>query len=84
MDDIPTYKENENKECTFSGSRIRRGMYKSKENILINADINGASNILRKMFSNAFNEIKDLSYIYNKVIIYNFNDFYSNRSNCCA
>ena len=84
MDDIPTYKENENKEYTFSGSRIRRGMYKSKEGILINADINGASNILRKMFSNAFNEIKDLSYVYNKVIIYNFNDFYSNRSNCCA
>ena len=32
----------------FSGKRIRRGMYKSKDGILINADVNGSYNILRK------------------------------------
>lgn len=33
---------------TFSGKRVKRGMYMSKANILINADVNGAYNILRK------------------------------------
>lgn len=33
-------------EC--SGKRIKRGLYKSSEGILINADVNGSYNILRK------------------------------------
>ncbi|MCF7929889.1 MAG: transposase [Acholeplasmataceae bacterium] len=32
----------------FSGQRIKRGLYRSKEGYLINADLNGALNILRK------------------------------------
>lgn len=32
----------------FSGRRVKRGLYKSKQGILINADVNGALNILRK------------------------------------
>lgn len=32
----------------FGGKRIKRGLYKSKEGILINADVNAAYNILRK------------------------------------
>lgn len=32
----------------FSGKRIKRGLYKSKEGLLINADVNGSYNILRK------------------------------------
>lgn len=32
----------------FSGKRILRGLYKSKKGILINADINGSLNILKK------------------------------------
>lgn len=32
----------------FSGNRVSRGLYKSKEGILINADVNGSYNILRK------------------------------------
>jgi putative transposase len=38
----------------FSGDRIRRGLYQSKNGILINADCNGSYNIIRKVFSNAF------------------------------
>lgn len=34
-----------------SGKRIKRGLYKSKEGMLINADVNGAVNILRKVIS---------------------------------
>jgi putative transposase len=37
-----------NERFNFSGKRIKRGLYKSLESILINADVNGALNILRK------------------------------------
>lgn len=33
---------------TFGGKRVKRGLYKSKDGVLINADINGAFNILKK------------------------------------
>jgi putative transposase len=36
----------------YSGKRIKRGMFKTKEGYLINADINGAFNILRKVTPN--------------------------------
>ena len=47
-DEIPVYDENDPQEYTFSGKRIKRGLYKSKDGSLINADVNGALNILRK------------------------------------
>ena len=47
-DFLPVYGNNpENVVPLFSGKRIRRGLYQSKHGI-INADINGALNILRK------------------------------------
>ena len=51
-DDIPVYgkragKTTENVVPFFSGKRIKRGLYKSKHGV-INADVNGALNILRK------------------------------------
>ena len=48
-DDIPVYldgKEHRN----FHGKRICRGLYRSDRGIIMNADINGASNILRKAY----------------------------------
>ena len=38
----------------YQGKRIKRGLYQSKDKVLINADINGAGNILRKEIPNAF------------------------------
>jgi putative transposase len=35
-----------------SGKRIKRGLYRTKNKILINADLNGAANILRKVAGN--------------------------------
>lgn len=35
-----------------SGQRIRRGLYRTSDNSLINADLNGAANILRKVARN--------------------------------
>ena len=53
-DDIPVFgklpKDAEGNDIkpTFSGSRIHRGLYKTKEGILLNADVNGSLNIMRK------------------------------------
>ena len=45
-DDIPTYGETDNPK--FSGRRIKRGLYKTSDGQLINADVNGSYNIMRK------------------------------------
>lgn len=47
-DIIPKYNADNPKEYQFSGKRIKRGMYKTKSGKLVNADINGALNILAK------------------------------------
>ena len=49
-DEIPTYKEGGKvvDSKNFSGERVKRGLYKTKSGLLINADINGSLNILRK------------------------------------
>jgi putative transposase len=44
---IPVYGK-EKGEVSFSGSRIKRGLYKSATGRIINADINGAANIMCK------------------------------------
>jgi len=36
----------------FAGKRVKRGLYKSKNGILINSDMNGALNILKKYLLN--------------------------------
>jgi putative transposase len=38
----------------YMGKRIKRGLFRSVKGILINADVNGALNIMRKAFPNAF------------------------------
>ena len=45
-DEIPVYGEVENPR--FSGRRITRGLYSSNEGRLINADVNGSYNIMKK------------------------------------
>lgn len=47
LDEIPIWDSKKNI-VTFSGKRVKRGLYKSKEGKLINADLNGSLNILRK------------------------------------
>ena len=47
-DIIPTYNFDNPQEYTFSGRRVKRGLYITKNNYKFNADINGALNILRK------------------------------------
>ena len=47
-DDFMPKKYEEGKKYTFSGKRVKRGLYVSKNGIRINADVNGAYNLLRK------------------------------------
>jgi IS605 OrfB family transposase len=55
LDIIPIYGESHNVE--FSGYRQNRGLYKVKgEDIVINADINGSYNIMRKAIPNVFTD----------------------------
>ena len=76
-DDIPSYTKNSNTNTSnlnyqFSGKRVCRGLYKTKNGIYINADVNGASNIIKKGNPLAFNNLDDLSYLYtsvNKILI---------------
>ncbi len=42
------YSPNAKNKHTFSGQRVKRGLYKSSDGTLLNADTNGAYNILRK------------------------------------
>lgn len=70
MDFLPTYGESYDDPDVyiFSGKRFCRGLYRSAENIIMNADVNGASNIIRKALGNeAFKDINDFSYLYETV-----------------
>lgn len=49
LDDESPIKENYNK-----GRRIQRGLFESNNGILINADLNGSYQIIRKVFAEAF------------------------------
>lgn len=47
-DDIPVYNADNPQKYKFSGRRYLRGLYRSKSGRLLNADVNGAVNILKK------------------------------------
>ena len=59
-DEIPIYDKKNLQEYIFSGKRIKRGLYQTSTGKLINADCNGALNILRK------SKVVDLSVLYNR------------------
>lgn len=40
----------------YAGRRVKRGLFRSKNVVLLNADVNGAANIMRKAIPNAFAE----------------------------
>jgi len=63
--DVFTVNENHTSKCSFldnepigkhekyAGKRISRGLFKTSKGILLNADVNGAYNIMKKAFPNA-------------------------------
>ena len=59
-DDIPVYNEDNPKSYVFSGKRVYRGLYKCSDGKMLNADVNGALNILRK------SSVVDLTVLYSR------------------
>lgn len=62
-DRIPVYGEDGADEVVFSGVRSHRGLYTAKDGAVINADINGACNIIRKAYPDAFGAVTDFRYL---------------------
>ena len=61
-DNIPTYHKGNSQEYLFSGKRITRNLYKSKQGKIINADLNGALNILKKSGEKLIEELDYLQF----------------------
>lgn len=59
-DDIPVYNNDNPKEYRFSGSRVHRGLYQTASGMVLNADVNGALNIMRK------SSVVDMSILYGR------------------
>lgn len=60
LDSIPTYKENVKNTVKFSGRRVKRGIYRNSNGSLVNADLNGGLNIMRKEIGDALANIAGL------------------------
>ena len=61
-DIIPSYDKNSSGNHSFSGRRIKRGLYQTKDGILVNADVNGALNIIIKVVPEAF-KVRDIGLV---------------------
>ncbi len=61
-DCMPVYGETKTKPV-FSGKRIERGLYHCSKGYCINADCNGAANILRKAFLHAWDDVLDFRFL---------------------
>ena len=59
-DDIPVYNEDNPQSYVFSGKRVHRGLYRCSDGRILNADVNGALNILRK------SSVVDLRVLYSR------------------
>ncbi|HLZ63508.1 MAG TPA: transposase, partial [Ktedonosporobacter sp.] len=54
-DPLPAYHpKRQGEKPTFSGKRVERGLYRAADGREINADVNGAGNIIRKVAPDAF------------------------------
>ncbi len=57
LDPLPVRDPNNgNEKHTFSGKRVKRGLYRTSDGRYVNADINGSGNIIRKVAPNAFQQ----------------------------
>ena len=59
-DEIPAYNADNPQEYSFSGKRVHRGLYQKADGGVLNADVNGALNILRK------SSVVDLKVLYSR------------------
>jgi len=62
MDYIPTYGVDD-EQANFSGKRVCRGLYRCANGLIINADCNGAANIMRKAIPTVWDNCVDFSFL---------------------
>ena len=55
IDKEEIFKKSPKDDYKFKGQRVHRGLFKSSNGTILNADYNGALNMIRKEFPNAFN-----------------------------
>lgn len=60
MDILPKFEDGNSQKYSFSGKRIKRGIYQTSKGYTFNADVNGALNILRK------SNVVDLEVLYTR------------------
>lgn len=82
LDAIPAYKKGDTINHTFSGKRVRRGLYKTNSGFFINADINGAGNILRKEYPYAYDG-QDMKYLCETTEVVSYTDIYAGAMSLC-
>ena len=63
MDILPKFEADTSQTYSFSGKRIKRGLYQTSKDYLLNADVNGALNILRK------SNVVDLEVLYSRGVV---------------
>lgn len=66
-DFIPVY-DGKKHDYKFSGLRKKRGLYYSGKGTIVNADLNGAANILRKAYPDAFSKVKNFGFLNNPLL----------------
>jgi putative transposase len=54
LDPLPVWKPEDKSKHTFSGKRVKRGLYRASDGREINSDVNGAGNTVRKVAPDAF------------------------------
>lgn len=70
-DEIPVYGKETKNLVAFSGRRIKWGLYRTGSGQVINADLNGAGNILRKYIPDAFKDRKDFVFL-DQILVRNY------------
>lgn len=61
-DRIPTYGVDD-KDASFSGKRIKRGLYRCSNGMILNADCHAAANIMRKAISDIWKDTRDYTFL---------------------
>ena len=82
LDAIPAYKKGDTINHTFSGKRVHRGLYKTNSGFFINADINGAGNILRKEYPYAYDG-QNMKYLCETTEVVSYTDIYAGATSLC-
>jgi putative transposase len=54
LDEIPVYDPKRKDKPKFSGTRIKRGLYRASDGRLINADVQGSYNMIKKSSTQGF------------------------------